>query len=733
MSVNVNMALPAAISYCRCGYAVIPVPYRSKKPVISEWNTLRLTEEELPQYFNGQCQNVGVILGEPSGGLVDVDLDSPEAVRLADEFLPNTAGIFGRAGKPGSHRLYVCEPIPRVTQFRDVDGTMIVELRGTGGQTIFPGSLHPNGEPIEWVGDGKPKPIDLDILDEAVRRLAAAVILARHWPKIGARHNAALALAGGLIRSKCMAPEDMGQFIRVVAETAGDEETADRASASVTTARRMDGGGTATGWPRLAEVLRRDGQAIVKRVCKWLLIRQGHDAACDFHFSDDGNSQRLVNRHGRAIRYCGAMGWFVWTGQRWERDETYEVLKLAKDTVRALFHEAAGVEATEKRNELGKHALKSQAEPRLRAMIQLAPGEPDIAIRPDVFDEDRWLLNVQNGTLDLRTGTLRPHLREDLLTKLAGAAYDEDARCPLWDKFLKRVTGGDTELIAFMQRAVGHALTGIIAEHVVHFLYGTGANGKSTFVATVIRMMGDYGKMAAPKLLIRSTHDRPLNELADLWGTRFAANAELGDGSKLDEERLKYLSGGDQITARFLYKNLFRFWPQHKLFIVTNTLPALNNVDDAAVWRRILVWPFAVAIPSAEQDPDLPRKLDGELSGILRWAVEGCNDWRDRGNRLNSPSAVTAASATYRGNVDTVHAWIDARCVREAAEKTPFGDLYQSYLDYCRDNDVKALTDTSLGISLGRKGFRPDRDSKTRWREGLRLKAAHNVSKSANP
>lgn len=259
-----------AREYVRRGWCVVPIPRRSKAPVIPAWQNLRLTEAELPERFSNGC-NVGVLLGEPSGGLVDIDLDSPDAVALADVFLPPTGAVFGRAGKHGSHRLYMVTGNRIGTQqFRGIDGAMLVELRSTGVQTVFPGSVHPSGEPVEWHNVGEPKPIDAEQLAAAVRTLAAAVLLARHWPAVGARHDAAMALAGGLLRSNRIPQDEVEGFIRAVAEAAGDSEPDDRARTAASTASRMSAGGRATGWTRLAELLAGDGEAVVRRVREFL-------------------------------------------------------------------------------------------------------------------------------------------------------------------------------------------------------------------------------------------------------------------------------------------------------------------------------------------------------------------------------------------------------------------------------------------------------------------------------
>lgn len=272
--------LQLASTYVTRGWSVVPVPYRTKRPVLDEWQKLRLSPEELQKHFDGAPQNVGVLLGAPSGGLNDVDLDSAQAVALADWFLPPTSSVFGRDSKLKSHRIYSCPLINRTQQYRAPDGTMIVELRSTGSQTVFPGSTHESGEAIEWHDDGAPTPVSAAVLAVAVGRLAAAALLARHWPAKGARHDAALALAGGLIRGG-FDRANAEHFIKAVATAAGDDEIEDRVKAVQATEARLksaeeDPEAKATGWPKLEELV---GREIVALVRKWLLISSASEDA----------------------------------------------------------------------------------------------------------------------------------------------------------------------------------------------------------------------------------------------------------------------------------------------------------------------------------------------------------------------------------------------------------------------------------------------------------------------
>lgn len=292
MERNPHDALDAARSYLARGWAPVPVLHREKGPRLAGWQRLRLTEADLTRYFNGHSQNIGILLGAASNGLVDVDLDCPEAMALADRFLPPTAAAFGRQSKPRAHRLYRASglgPAPHTRRFQDPlavpDAATLVELRGDGAQTIFPPSAHPSGEVVRWDQDDAPAEVDAATLERAVRHLAAAALLTRHWPGRGARHDAALAVAGALLRAG-WAADEVEHFIEAVALAAGDEETRDRVRTVASTAARLAEGGAATGLPRLRELI---DARVVDALVSWLGLREGraseagarHRAAAD--------------------------------------------------------------------------------------------------------------------------------------------------------------------------------------------------------------------------------------------------------------------------------------------------------------------------------------------------------------------------------------------------------------------------------------------------------------------
>ena len=459
------------------------------------------------------------------------------------------------------------------------------------------------------------------------------------------------------------------------------------------------------------------------------LARQAGWQGIIFHptnheLTDVGNGKRFAERHGQDALYCYPWkSWLFWDGRRYCSDQNGEAMRRAKTMAAVIYKEAAQVAIgdPDRAKLIAKHAILTQHRSRMEAMLAMAQSE--VPVMPDELDADTMLLNLANGTLDLRTLTLREHRREDRITKLSAVSLDPVATCPTWLAFLDRIYAGEQELIAFIQRAVGYSLTASTSEQVLFLLYGTGANGKSTFLETLLALLDDYARPTEFRaLLARENSDAVRNDLAALVGARMVTAVEVGRGKRLDEAMVKQVTGGDTITARKLHQEFFDFKPVFKLWLAANTQPEIHGVDDG-IWRRVLLVPHEVSIPPEERDRDLAAKLLNELPGILNWAIEGLREWQRVG--LTPPDKVAAATADYRAQMDHLRDFINARCKLDKDFHVTTGSLYCAYEVWAFENGEQAVKKRTFGTMLKERGYRDDAKTidgkKQRVRLGLAL------------
>jgi len=437
-------------------------------------------------------------------------------------------------------------------------------------------------------------------------------------------------------------------------------------------------------------------------------------------FTDTGNAERLVDRHGHEIRYCHPWKkWHTWRDIQWTIDDVGDVAARIKDTLRAARQSAMNrlrsiptppadspkdhpdrLARAEIQDEL-KFLAASESSRSRASMESLARSETGVPILIDAMNRDPWLLNVLNGTIDLRTGEIRDHSPADLITRCAPVVFDRDAKCPMWRRVLERCVP-DLEVQQFLQRAIGYALSGVIAEHGFFFLYGRGANGKSTILNTVLKLLGDYSRTVPVEMFIEAQGDRHPTEIADLHGVRFAVTSEAPLGKSFDESKLKKLTGGDRLEGRRMREDFWQFDPSHKLFISGNHRPRIKGQDDG-IWRRVYLIPFNVQIPASEQNPDLPAFLSEELPGILNWAIAGCMAWRSLG--LAPPESVQAASDDYRQSQDALADFFDSCCEIVPGVRQNWPEFFRAYNDYCERNKEKPLGKIILLEHMADRGF----------------------------
>jgi putative DNA primase/helicase len=435
------------------------------------------------------------------------------------------------------------------------------------------------------------------------------------------------------------------------------------------------------------------------------------------------NAKRFIEHHGDNVRYVPTWGkWLVWDGTRWQVDDGCTIEQHARAVIDQVWagtlDRLREVDRTEAA-QMVSYAKATASANGVKNFLQLARSEAGIPISHHALDSNEWLLNVQNGTIDLKTGDLRPHNKADYLTKIAPTLYTKNRTSQRWEDFVLEIMAGDVELTAFLQRLCGYWLTGSVRDHVLPIFFGGGANGKSVFLGTIEAMLGtDYAMHAPPDLLMVKKHEAHPTERADLFGKRLVTCMETESGRRLAESLVKELCGGDRVRARFMRQDFFEFSPTHKLVISSNHRPIVKG-DDHGVWRRLRLVPFTVTIPPAKQDKALPEKLRKELPGILTWCVRGCLEWQAKG--LQEPASVTAATEGYRDESDIMGDFIAECCVVANHEQAAGGRLYEAYSRWCDTNGHEPDNATVFGRKLTERGFHPRKTMNGKVRDGIGL------------
>lgn len=661
------MLRPDVSWYRSRGWTTIRVRPCSKIPAEGpKWQRAPATEAEV---FAPE-DNVGVHLGPASGGMVDVDLDCPEAIALAPAFLPPTA-TFGRPSKPNSHYIYLCKgidvahnvharPDRNRLNAKGEPTARHVEFRARRGyQTVFPDSIHESGEPIRWTLPtpeiATPSPEEIQ---RAFGRLAAATLLACVWPDLpGQHHDLVFAFAGALWHER-WSEEDAVSLIQPALEHVHERDIAARLD-DVRSQWRAPDDARRFGWPELQRILigPRDVSELQKAVALATpehrpSIARGVVERTGYELNDTGNAQRLIDSYGKNWRYAENIGWYKWDGRRWlaQTDGPWvEQIFLAQEIVKQ-GREIGGKEGTR----LETFGLASGNAGKIQSAITVASHHPGVRVQHDDLDQNPWLLNVSNGTIDLRTGELLEHDPAHMITKIAAVEYDPHARADRFWRFLFECMGGNEQLVYYLLRFLGYALTGDVSEHVLGIWHGPkGRNGKSTLLNLAQSIMGDYAVTVEHDLLLVDKYgSKHPTGLMDLRGARLAMASEIPTSAAWNESLVKRLTGGDMINARRMREDPIRFRPTHKLVMATNPLPQVRD-NGRAFWSRVQLVPWYQSFEGHE-DRLLPEELERERSGILNFLLWGCAAWLHGGRQLAPPITMTAAVDRYHESQDTI-------------------------------------------------------------------------------
>ena len=448
-----------------------------------------------------------------------------------------------------------------------------------------------------------------------------------------------------------------------------------------------------------------------------------------FPLSDVGNAAVFAHLYGHRVRFVHrgrsggnrARDWHLWDGVRWRPDDTEQVMSLASQVWRARTAAAANMNLLDENSGVVRFGKGSGSLFRIRAMLSLARTQSPIALGPDALDQDPWLLCVKNGVVDLRTGDFRESTPNDLLSMQAGAAYEANAECPTWLRFLEEIFQDDADLIGFVQRLVGYSLTGIPADHLV-ICFGAGRNGKSTLISAIQDLLGDYAAQTQVATLKPQRPETIRNDLARLFGKRFVGALEQTEGGRLDEGLVKQLTGRDRVVTRFLYQEHQELVPSFKVWMGVNHKPEIKDTSQA-MWERVFLIPFEAYFSREKADQHMLEKLQLERPGILDWAIKGCLAWQQQG--LNPPESVKAATAEYRAESDVVERFIEDECVVREGQSVGATMLYDFFVGWCGSNDQSSMSQTAFGTRLAEKGYQKKPDSKGRTVYhgiGLRIK-----------
>lgn len=665
---------------------------------------------------------VGVPTGEASGLFVlDIDrhgdVDGFATLAALGFDVPRTQAH----DTPNGGRHYLLRWQPGMKSSAGSIGAGI-DTRGAGGYILW---WPANGHRAENVGVIADPP---DWLIDALSRKpqeAAGAAPAREWSDTDRYARAALERAAGAVmaapegaRNDTLNREAHGLFGLALAgrlDAANAEDALTRAALAagldqVEVARTIQSA-RAAAHPRPAEHRASTATEAVAAQASTDAESEISAHAC----TDLANAHRIRDHYGDRLLFVSGIGWHIWRDGvgPWRLDDLGS-RRIVHGLGRIIASEAASMaqwvaradntdERTRRQKAMDERfswARQSESSARIEAALHMSASL--LNARADELDANPALLGTPGGVLELETGRFRPHRQSDRITKTTGCDFNPKAAAPIWEKFIASIFAGDAELIDFVQRLAGYALSGSRGEHILIVFYGVGANGKSTLLGTLQFVMGDYAGTAAPGLLMTNGGERHPTELADLQGVRLAISSETGEGGKLNEELVKRLTGGDRIKARRMRMDFYEFDPSHLLIMQTNHKPKVAGTDEG-IWRRLRLVPFGVVVPEGERDPRLPEKLRAEAEGIFAWAYRGYQRYREVG--LRAPASVAAASAEYRSASDRIGQFLEERCDVDPCRTAATGDIYKAYLSWCESAGERPKSKNELGQSLDERGF----------------------------
>lgn len=688
---NGKLFIQHAMAYLEAGISVIPLKSKEKIPPDNfkwaEFQNRLATQEEVEAWaFRWKELNLGIVTGMVSN-LVVIDIDGQEGMKSSEEVEIPKDTASAMTGK--GYHIFCRYP----------DGLVIknavgihdhIDIRGDGGYVVAAPSLHASGSEYTWLNDN-------------IRELATLPdwVIQHSYPNYNTTSSQNQPTIG--TSSEVISEGGRNDYIFRLACALRNRGLSRMAILAALNTENL-----VSCLPPLQDF---EIERIIDSALNYKNVKL-------FPLTDVGNAERLKDRYSNTLRFVLKHGkWVAFNGHRWEVDEGNSVSKLCIDVIRDIPNTAPKDEDI--RKEYRKYAVKCESSGKLESMIKVAKNI--MTIDKPQLDKLTNLLNLSNGTLDLHTMEFREHRPSDFITKMGDAAFDPTATCPVWEAFIHRIFAGKADVIDYVQRAVGYSMSGEVSEQVFFTMFGAGANGKSTFIDVIKKILGDYGMQTDFSTFLSKQGDGGVrNDIARLCGSRLVTASESGVGKLLDDTLLKQATGGDKLTARFLYQEHFEYVPTFKIWLITNHKPRITD-DSEGMWRRMKLIPFEVIIPEGERDRQLPQKLEAELSGILNWCLAGYNTWREHG--LGSSEAIDRATSEYRSDMDVFGRFLEDSCRMGGGDTMcSNNDLYATYVMWCESHGEKAWTNTSFGGKLVEKGFKRHRTNTSRMWVGIDIR-----------
>ncbi|MBO4857917.1 MAG: hypothetical protein J5527_05335 [Treponema sp.] len=443
--------------------------------------------------------------------------------------------------------------------------------------------------------------------------------------------------------------------------------------------------------------------------------------AGELQFTDRTNKILFLNVYGDSIRYCYNLKKFlIWNGTCWEFDNDGVVRQLVFDFSPKMYRAGLFMDDEQMQIEYEKNVLRMESVQKMNYLYNYLQAAKEINIKPSELDLDRYLFNAEKKTIKLKNGEAYEPKQDDLLTKKSLFVYDKEAKCPIWEMFLMQIFNNDLDLIHFVQKAFGYTLSGDVSEQCMFILFGSGANGKSTLLNVIQNLFGDYAVSTITDTFMKKNSEQT-NDLARLKNARLVIASEAEENKPMSESLIKQITGGDKISARFLYGEYFDFFPTFKIFMATNHKPKISGGDNG-IWRRIKLIPFTISIPEEKRDRHLTEKLMEENSGILNWLLEGFRMWEKEG--LHEPDSVREANEEYRFDMDIVENFITDCLDIDASlqERVLNGELFETFRKWCEKNNETVLSQRKFTSKLKEKNYEQFPSNGSRWWRGFSIK-----------